>query len=217
MSAEACLADFLKKTPNGISIVAGFTGVTEDSVHRWKEGTSPYGERFVRLIVLLKLVGYTVAELEKIDSMMQSAAEYIALGVISINDLASKTGLDEGRRIFRYINGEHGMSADRGEKLKVALAEKSTDFEKKKAETLLKFSEICLTTSKDVPGGPDQLIESFTSACEAVRTLGRQLLASDRSIRFDMRTKIGSGREPLLQTTWETLNLLLYEHNELKH
>jgi hypothetical protein len=214
MPAKACLADFFLKTKS-LEAVASFTNINQtQTVKRWLQDITPEGERSIRLNCFLVLMGYTVAEVERVDPLMRLAAMYLSLDVITIENMAKGIGAGEPKRIFEYIRGRNGISAERGQRLQKMLDDNAAPFEKKKTAMLSKLAEVIKIVCTDILT-PEDLIAQFEASCLELRRLGKLLLAGSPEMRFAMREKIGQGREPLLHTTWETLNKLLAERKEL--
>ncbi len=185
------------------------------SINGWKKGILPVGERYIRLLYFLQLIGYEVAEIKGLPAIVQEAGAYIALGAVSIADMAKGMGPIKEKRIFEYIHGNNGISEERTAKLRTILAENASLFEQKKQEFALKTDSLMHRISAEKLT-PEKLIQQFAAACTQVRTLGNMLLDGSRDTRFLMREEIGKGKEPLLHTTWETLNRLLAERGEIK-
>ncbi len=215
MSAKACLDDFLSRVGMSVEILARFTNIQAKTVKSWGRDISPGGERWIQVNYLLSLVGYTVAEFEQISPLLQQAAAYISLGIVTPAEAATRIGASDPKRMFEYIRGNNGISAERAEKLQALLSEKAAAFEKKKAAVLSELEEARKIVCKDKLT-PEALIEKFEAACTEVRALGHILLDGHRDVRFSMRAKIGRGKEPLLHTTYETLQKLLAERGEIK-
>ena len=215
LSAKVCLDDFLSKVSTSVEILARFTNVQTQTVRSWGRDTSPSGERWIQVNYLLTLVGYTVAEFENISPLLQQAAAYISLGIITPTEAAIRIGARDSKRMFEYIRGMNGISAERAEKLQALLTEKSVAFKQKKTALISELGEAKKIVCKDKLT-PEALIEKFEAACTEVRALGHMLLDGHRDARFSMRAKIGRGKEPLLHTTYETLRKLLAERAEIE-
>lgn len=195
-----------------------FVHASPYSVNSWKKGVLPVGERYIRLLYFLQFIGYNVAEIKDLPAIVQEAGAYIAVGAVSIADMAKDMGQIKEKRIFEYIHGSNGISEERAAKLRDFLTKNASLFEQKKQEFFLKIDPLTHRISAEKLT-PEKLIEQFAAACTQVRTLGNMLLDGSRDTRFLMRAQIGKGKEPLLHTTWETLNMLhklLAERGEIK-
>lgn len=214
LAVAHCLSDFFKKTDSTKEIM-DFVQASPYSINGWKKGILPVGERYIRLLYFLQSIGYEVAEIKSLPAVVQEAGAYIAFGAVSVANMAAGMGQIKEKRIFEYIHGSNGISEERATKLRAVLTENSSLFEQKRREFALRMDPLIHRISAEKLT-PEKLIQQFATACKQVRTLGNALLDGPRDIRFLMREEIGKGKEPLLHTTWETLNRLLVERGEIK-
>lgn len=117
--------------------LADFCGVTIDSVTRWFHGTGsfPIGEPLIKLMCYLDMVGYRVIELERIPKVRRNFAELIGYGLLTSNQAAELLGYSSTSTLYQVLQGHHGASEDKDQKMWDAWKERKEELQQKKEKS----------------------------------------------------------------------------------
>lgn len=114
--------------------IADFCGVTIDSVTRWLHGTGsfPLGEQYIKLMCYLDMVGYRVIELERMPKVRRNFAELIGYGILSSGQASKFLGYSSTSTFYQVLQGHHGASEDKEQKMWDAWKERKEALQEKK-------------------------------------------------------------------------------------
>lgn len=120
--------------------IAGFCGVTVDTVTRWQKGRLfPIGEILIRLMCYLDLVGYRVIELERMPRFRRGFVELVGFGLLSGQEVAEFLGYATPRSLYRVLQGQCGVSEDRKQQMWDEWKKRREEIERKKEELREKY------------------------------------------------------------------------------
>lgn len=114
--------------------VADFCGVTINSVSRWlnNTGSFPVGEPLIKLMCYLDTVGYRVIELERMPKVRRGFAELLGYGFLSSKQAAEFLGYSSTSTLYQVLQGHHGASEDKDQKMWDAWKTRKEELEQKK-------------------------------------------------------------------------------------
>ncbi len=117
--------------------VAEFCGVTIDSVTRWLHGTGsfPIGEPLIKLMCFLDMVGYRVIELERMPKVRRNFAELVGYGLLTSDQAAEFLGYSSTSTLYQVLQGHHGASEDKDQKMWDAWKERKEELVLKKEKS----------------------------------------------------------------------------------
>jgi len=217
-NTQECLVDYFK-TCGSSKALAKFVGVEAKTERRWRTGeTVPVGETMLRLQYFLIFSGYHLVEFNNLPECLVLLGIYIALDIVNIEDVGKKMGLYEHKRIYEYFRKEVGIVPEKEEIIIQILSENNGTLLSVLNSENSKYGSVFGPKKLNTdPSLDNKILEEFSEACKKVRELGKKLLDGRVEIRIAMRDKMGTGPEPKLQLTWETLNMLLREKTIYEH
>ncbi|KKT00845.1 MAG: hypothetical protein UV76_C0007G0053 [Candidatus Nomurabacteria bacterium GW2011_GWA2_43_15] len=114
--------------------VADFCGVTIGSITRWLRdtGSFPIGEPLIKLMCYLDMVGYRVIELERIPRIRRNFAELIGYGLLTSDQAAEFLGYASMSTFYQVLQGHHGASEDKEQKMWDVWKERKEELQQKK-------------------------------------------------------------------------------------
>jgi hypothetical protein len=136
-NTEGCFRHFIEvaKAPHldKREALSKFMGVPiEPTIRRWFKGeTSPQGEYLVQVRYFLEILGYEVAELEKLNPIVRKTGRIIAYRLKAIGEVAEMLGYSSKQKSGQMLVVLHGVGGLSTDKLK-------------KAETLVETMHVTL-------------------------------------------------------------------------
>lgn len=186
--------------------VADFCGVTVNSVTRWLHSTGPLpiGEHYIRLMCYLDMVGYRVIELERMPKGRRNFAELVGFGLLSSEQAIELLGYSYPSTLYQVLQGHHGASENKDQKMWDAWKERKEELERKKKQLQEQYS---LDVPRDVPLKVHQKAEgakpaTLTSGRTAVINIMEGLLALLEEESFE---KLSAGGFKELQQSADTI------------
>ena len=212
-----CLADFFSRFGKSDELME-FAKVSKITVRRWRvDKIMPYGETLMRVGVFLELAGYRISELRETSHELYEIVKCMALDIVAPSAVSQELNMDP-RRVYEYLRGAAMPSNERNAAFAAIVSAHKEALEAAWSQKRLALKPLSIDQAsaqlETTNGSPDALIVNFATACAKVRELGKILLDGPVETRFAMRRKMCEGREPDLNCTWETLNLLLRERTK---
>lgn len=141
------LTSSVPKGSRGVTLakqpVAEFCGVTIRSITRWLHNTEsfPIGETLIKLMCYLDMVGYRVIELERMPKVRRNFAELVGYGLLTSDQAAEFLGYASTSTLYQVLQGHHGASADKDQKMWDAWKVRKEElvFKKEKSQELYRL------------------------------------------------------------------------------
>ncbi len=115
--------------------IADFCGAIPETVADWLRGTyNPVGEKFIKLMCFLTLVGYKVIELERMKGGRRGVFELIGFGILTGEQATQLIGYAYPQKFYRILRGEQEASADKEQKMWDVWKERREELEQKKQQ-----------------------------------------------------------------------------------
>jgi hypothetical protein len=132
--------------------IADFCGVGVSSVARWfrRTGLLPIGETLIKLMCYLDMAGYRVIELERMPKGRRGFVELLGYGLLSGDKAIELLGYSENSTLLKVLQGHHGTSKDKEQKMWDFWKEKKEELEKTKEELQKQFGSRSLGTKSKV-------------------------------------------------------------------
>lgn len=115
--------------------VADFCGATVKTVSRWLgEAILPVGEKLIRLMCFLDLLGYKVIELERMPKARRGFAELVGFGLLTSEEAAKLLSYAKGSSLHEILQGRHSASEAKKALMWEEWKKRREELEKRKEE-----------------------------------------------------------------------------------
>ena len=114
----AQLKHFLCQYPDDLPLLAGFTGLNEKTIARWRDGDSvPIGESLLAVEYFLVRKGYEVSEFTLLDPRIRDFGALVVYGILTIKDAQEALDYGDAGGVFRILLGKTEPSPARLDKI----------------------------------------------------------------------------------------------------
>lgn len=204
------------------SVLKSFADVTQETDRMWSNGRRlPVGDLLMKLRVFLRLIGYEVAELNRVGPVLIEAAECVVFDLLKQETIMAELKLTEYKFFLRFYRNP-GMIPERQKILKELVA-KHNDARQAlvtgtrarllgqlnlTGEQVTQSSQLASVQIASLGNRPDPklTIDTFVSACAIVRSQGQVLLDGSEADRVALRIRMNKlDGEPLLHKTFDVV------------
>lgn len=115
--------------------LADFCQVNIDTISHWLRGQRiPTGEKLLKLICYLRMLGYRIIEWENNQFYMKNFCELIGFGVLCGDESAQMLGYSNSAKFYRVYHGDCGISEEKKQKMRDIWKGKKQELEQKKSQ-----------------------------------------------------------------------------------